>query len=200
MGRLVRLGLAVVVLLCAPAASAWASEFSFDATLSLTGNCVTSSADSVPDPGLCPMPPGVAGVDHPALPFTRPEGVATDGFGDIYVSSYGKSSEGGKEGRIDIFSPSGNFISELKDGDGPRAITVDPQGELYIYDAPGVFPGLPQIQRCAPSTYEPASEEILYTTCTVAVAYHTLPDALPCLSGSPLAQAVNTYTFTMKPT
>jgi len=158
----------------------FASEFSFNAQLSLTGDCSTSPLDSVPDPGLCP---GVAGTDHPALPFTRPQGVATDSSGDVYVSSSGKSSAGGAEGRIDIFSPSGLFISELEVGGGPRFIAVDPEGVLYVMER-GIFSGGPKrISRCAPTTYQPLSEEISYGSCVVAVPEHGPPATLPDIAG-----------------
>jgi hypothetical protein len=183
MRRLAKLAVALFALaLTWQPASAWASEWSFNAPLSLTGNCSTSPADPTADPGLCPMPPGVAGIDHPSLPFTRPEGVATDSFGDIYVSSFGNSAAGGAEGRIDIFSPGGFFISELKDGNGPRALAVDGEGGLYIYEVP-FSGGSVQIRRCAPTTYEPPSGEIDYGICSVAVESSAPPFSLPTSPG-----------------
>jgi hypothetical protein len=147
-----------------------ADGYAFDAQLSLTGNCATSAADPIADPGLCPMPPGVAGVDHPALPFTRPEGVATDSFGNIFVSSYGKSAEGGKEGRVDIFDSNGFFISELKVDRGPKALAVDSEGTLYV-DEGAQTPGVEsRISRYAPTgEYKPEEGKIEYGAGTVVV-------------------------------
>jgi hypothetical protein len=130
-------------------ASALADGYAFDAELSLTGNCATSSVDPIADPGLCPMPPGVAGVDHPALPFTRPGGVATDSFGNIFVSSWGKSAEGGKEGRVDIFDSEGLFLNELKIDTGPRALAVDSEDNLYVREAALYQQGPVQVSRYA---------------------------------------------------
>jgi len=139
----------------------------FEPVRSLTGICSTSTADPVPDPGLCP---GVAGVDHPSAAFTRPNGVATDSFGDIYVASFGKSTEGGKEGRIDIFNPEGFFISEFKDSHGPLQIAVDSDGNLYIHEKEQVVGGTTQLVRCPPmAPYEPEEEEIHYERASCAL-------------------------------
>jgi hypothetical protein len=102
--------------------------YEFDATLSLTGGCATSKPDPIPDPG-CPE-------KKPPKPFTLPQGIAIDPFGDEYVASYG--AEEGKQGRIDVFSPAGVFIGEVKDELGPKAVAVDGDGVLYTFEqSPG---------------------------------------------------------------
>src|SRR4051794_37130900 len=106
-----------------PAGAVEEETHQFDATLSLTGNCSTSKVDEVPDPGLCPMPPGVAGVDHPSKVFQKARGIAVDSYGDRYVASFG-TKEDGSEGRIDVFDPSGKFLTEIG-AVGPWALAVD---------------------------------------------------------------------------
>ena len=121
----------LIVAVCAAAfvglggsAASAAESHVFDPVLSLTGSCAISGLDPVPDPGLCPIPPGVPGVDHPELAFRTPGAVATDSFGNIYVSN--------NNGRVDIFDASGQFISEFEDPDGPQALAVDSDGNLYV--------------------------------------------------------------------
>src|SRR3954466_2906491 len=87
----------LVGLVCASSAAQAATGHDFDPVLSLRGNCSTSALDEVPDPGLCPIPPGVPGVDHPPKAFEQPCGVATDLHGDIYVASAGAGNGGGLE-------------------------------------------------------------------------------------------------------
>ena len=67
-----------------------------------------------------------------------PKSVATDFYGNIYVSSFGSSPNGSK-GRIHIFDPQGHFISELKvqaEGssapNGPTSLAIDSEGTLYV--------------------------------------------------------------------
>jgi hypothetical protein len=122
----------------------------FNPTLSLTGDCSTSSLDPVADPG-CP------GGSHPALgAFDQPRAVATDLHGDRYVSSYGKGSKSGAEGRVDVFGPTGKFITELADSEGPETVAVDSEGNLYVAQKS-------QLVRFAPTVYKPQAEEIAYT-------------------------------------
>jgi len=86
-------------------------SYVFEPVLSLTGGCKTSALDEVPDPGLCPIPPGTVypepGADHPSGSFKSPA-IAIDEYGDIYVANVAE-----KEGRIDVFSPKGIFITEF---------------------------------------------------------------------------------------
>ena len=106
----------------------------FDPLLSLTGNCEVDEADPVADPGLCPIPPGTVfsgepGADHPSSRVNNPAGVATDAYGNIYVASLGKVSA---DGRIDVFDPTGHFITELADPNEPGSMAVDSVGNLYV--------------------------------------------------------------------
>ncbi|MGN6275767.1 MAG: hypothetical protein ACTHNP_07535 [Solirubrobacterales bacterium] len=151
-GCLLFMFVAGMVLFCGPASRAIAQEAHvFDPTLSLTGNCSTSSVDQVPDPGLCP---GVAGVDHPSAAFRSPRSVATDSYGNIFVANYGQDPEG-TEGRIDIFDSKGFFVTEVA-ALGPMNVAVDSQGNLYVINAER------ELLRFSPSLYEPATAEISY--------------------------------------
>lgn len=141
-------------------------SYQFNPTLALTGDCSVSELDPKPDPGLCPMPPGVPGVDHPSKPFAIPTAVTTDLHGDIYVASYGSESKHGEEGRIDVFGSDGSFIYELTDEAGPKAIAVDSAGNLYV--AESSISGS-QVRRFPASTYNPAAGEIAYAKPPVVV-------------------------------
>jgi hypothetical protein len=140
--------------------AAAAETHAFDAELSLTGNCNTSLVDEIPDPGLCPIPPGVPGVDHPKTPLNNPKAVATDFYGNIYVSSSGSEGALGKEGKIVIFDPSGHFITEIKDESGPGPLAIDSEGNLYVANA---FSALEEsLVRYEPTLYKPEEGEIEY--------------------------------------
>ena len=151
-GRSPYLALLVLVLGLLVVPSALAVEqppYEFDATLSLTGNCSTKN-DPVPDPG-CPE-------KKPPQSFTKPSSIGVDSFGDEYVASYG--AEEGKKGRIDIFSPKGVYIAEVKDEFGPKNVAVDSKGTLYVFDqSPG---HQAEFARYKPKAYEPAEEKIEY--------------------------------------
>jgi hypothetical protein len=155
---LVGAGLLAVIV---PAASAQGTHV-FSPHLSLTGGCITSPADEVADPGLCPMPPGVPGVDHPLHSFSSPQAVSTDSWGNIYVASFGQV-EKGKGGRIDVFDPSGFFITELPVSSGPQTIAVDDSGNLYVRNYEG------ELLLYEPTLYEPASGEIEYSETPKAI-------------------------------
>ncbi len=142
------------------AVAAPAGELTFDPVLSLTGGCGTSEIDPVADPG-CP-----GGKHPPGGTFTLPRSITTDSHGDIYVASYGNESGGtfdGLEGRIDIFDPSGNFLTEIPDSSGPKNIAVDSKGNLYVFQfRPAAFQ---KVERYKPSgAYNPAAGEIKYET------------------------------------
>lgn len=156
LGRAVATAIIVIVgvLLTAAASAHAAGSYVFEPTLSLTGNCSTSSKDPVPDPGLCPIPPGVPGVDHPSAKFESP-GVTTDAYGDIYVVSIRE-----EQSRVDVFSPKGNFITEFKDTTGPQSIGVDSKGNLYVFER--IAGGERQVRHFAPTVYKPEEEEIEY--------------------------------------
>jgi hypothetical protein len=135
----------------------------FNAARSLTGNCSKSALDRVEDPG-CP------GGEHPPLgPIDNPWGVAADSFGDIYVDSYSQATVAGHDtAHIDVFSPEGNFITEVVVPDATR-VAVDSTGHMYVVrsgdgSAPkGLF-------RYDPTAYDPLSEEIAYDDPPVLVA------------------------------
>jgi hypothetical protein len=124
--------------------------YEFSAELSLTGGCTTSKLDPIADPG-CPE-------KKPPKPFTSPRAIAIDSFGDEYVVSYG--AEEGKQGRIDIFSPKGVFIAEVKDEFGPKNVAVDGKGVLYTFDQSPGHDG--EFARYKPKAYEPAEEKFEY--------------------------------------
>jgi hypothetical protein len=158
------IGIGFVALFCVifPGGALATDTHVFDPKLSLTGGCSESTLDPIPDPGLCPMPPGVPGVDHPATPFSSPMAVVTDSYGNIYVSSPG--SEGGgeyPEGKIVIFDCTGQFITEFADKLGPETLAVDSEGNLYVthrFDT-----GEEALVYYKPTgTYNPAAGEIEY--------------------------------------
>ena len=133
-----------------PAVAAEQPPYEFDATLSLTGGCGTSKADPIPDPG-CPE-------KKPPKGFIKPTAIAIDSSGDEYVASYG--AEEGKQGRIDVFSPEGVFITEVEDEFGPRSVAIDSKGNLYVFNQrPG---NSSQVVRYGPTVYKPAEEKIEY--------------------------------------
>lgn len=139
-------------LLLAPIASA-SGSYVFDPQLSLTGSCATSKTDPVPDPGC---PEGA----HPPSAFLSPRSVVTDAYGDIFVASWGNEASEGSGGRIDVFSASGLFLTEILDPNGPKNLAVDEEGNLYVYDLhPGV---IDQVARYSPTVYKPVGEEIEY--------------------------------------
>jgi hypothetical protein len=151
--RLLCLGffcLLVGLLGVSPAVAAEQPPYEFDGALSLTGGCSTSKGDPVPDPG-CPE-------KKPPKTFTKPQGIAIDSFGDEYVTSWG--AEEGKQGRIDVFSPEGVFITEIKDESGPKSLAVDSEGNLYTFDQrPGIEA---EFARYKPTVYKPAEQKIEY--------------------------------------
>ena len=166
--RLFAVAVSVGIAAAAAAGSAHAEiPYEYSPRLSLTGGCGVSVLDPTPDPGLCPMPPGVPGVDHPLKPFANPTAITTDLHGDIYVASYGKETKNGAEGRIDIFASDGTFIYELADESGPKAIAVDSVGNLYVSEFRSGL--LSRVRRFPPSAYNPATKEIAYAKPPVVV-------------------------------
>ena len=143
--------LSLALLLPSTSSAAWPRAF--DPILSLTGSCaVDPTLDPVPDPGPCP---GTPGVDHPKAPFSSPRAVATDSYGDIYVAM-----GSGASGRIDIFGPTGDFITEVIDERTPGALAVDSDGNLYVGNNLGNAEE--DYVRFPPSEYKPAEEKIAY--------------------------------------
>jgi hypothetical protein len=143
------LGLAA---LAAPLAMAAEGERVLDPVLSLIGGCKEETLDPVEDPG-CP------GGTHPSKPFAFPHGIATDSYGDIFVSSKGSKFDG-SEGRIDIFGSDGTFLYEIPKGVvvAPQSLAVDSKGTLYVWSS--IAGELLRFKPCAP--YNPAAGEIEY--------------------------------------
>jgi hypothetical protein len=148
------LTLALAICLLAPSFASATASYVFEPTLSLTGNCATSKLDPVPDPGLCPIPPGVPGKDHPSARLEAPS-VTIDSYGDIYVANMLEA-----KGRIDVFAPDGTFITEFADPAGPQSIAVDAKGNVYLFER--VSGGARQIRRFPPKVYEPEEGKIEY--------------------------------------
>jgi hypothetical protein len=151
-----------------------ASSHVFNPFLSLTGDCKVTSVDPVPDPGVCPIPPGtrfgepgVVAADHPSERFPGPLAVATDPHGNIYVAS-APAVPRGDEGRVDVFTSEGLFITEVPNLNFPYRIAVDSAGVLYVTRSGG------QVLRFKPSLYNPQSGQISYENAPeVAVAAST---------------------------
>jgi hypothetical protein len=155
----------------ASTAAAGGSNLVYSAKRSLTGNCSTSADDPIPDPG-CP------GGLHPPRPFDNPCGTDTDAYGNVYVASENPAST---EGRIDIFNPKGEYLTEITDEHKPCDIAVDSEGKVFVAEhdsgkAAVVFP---------PSSYPPTKG----TTFPTRVVVHRLPATGTC--GEALSVAVD---------
>jgi hypothetical protein len=165
LGTLIAAAAMLLVAFLAGSARAAENLHVFDPTLSLTGNCSTSIADPVADPG-CP-----GSSQPPSGAFAYPSGVEVDSYGNIYVGSVGQTNDG-SSGRIDIFDSAGRFITELPDPAGPQNIALDSDGNLYVANAPE-SPRNERLVRYAPSTYEPATGNISYDAASVKVIRET---------------------------
>jgi hypothetical protein len=142
--------LLVGLMATAQALAAEEPPYEFNALLSLTGSCKTTKSDPIPDPG-CPE-------KKPPQPFANLRAITVDSFGDEYVASFGRE---GADGRIDVFSPEGVFITEIKDEFGPLDVAVDSEGNLYSFDE---LPGhKAKLARYSPTAYKPAEGEIKYS-------------------------------------
>lgn len=136
-------------LICASAPAVRAETRLFEPALSLTGGCGTTKLDPVKDP-WCASPPG------PTAPFINPS-IQIDSFGDMYVTSHLE-----EEGRVDVFSPTGQFITEVP-ATGAHSLAIDGEGNLYVarFSSGGSEPP-DEVTRFTPKKYNPASEEIEY--------------------------------------
>jgi hypothetical protein len=144
----------------APQALAAESPYQLNAEASLIGGC------ALPGKGVDPIPdPGCPGGTHPPKKFEKPTAVAVDQFGNEYVASFG-TKEDGSEGRIDIFDPDGNFITEILDPSGPQALAIDSKGNLYVTSRRPSFPH--EVARYSPTgEYDPEVGKIQYGARTV---------------------------------
>lgn len=141
-------------------AAAAEENYLFNATLSLTGDCAVSALDPVADPG-CP-----GGAHPPSGRFVKPSGVAVDPYGSRYVLNYGGNVEG-LQSRIDVFSPSGQFLTEVDSPSEPTSVAVDSEGYLYLgRSSPEIANNL---LRYKPTKYNPAAGEIEYSTAPVSI-------------------------------
>lgn len=132
-------------------AAAAGGSYEFDQLLSLRGDCGTGSPDLIPDPG-CP-----GGSHPPKGRFSEPRSIAIDAYGNEYVMSH---ASGGANARIDVFDDEGNFITEMVDPNGPKAIAVDSEGNLYAFEQ--FFDGEAEIALYEPTVYEPLVGNIEY--------------------------------------
>ena len=153
-----------VLLLCvlllsvaAPAAQAEISSLTFNAELSLTGTCETDSGDEVIDP-WCPGPPG------PSASFDEPN-IEIDSFGDMYVGASDRG--GGSSGLVDVFSPTGQFLTEISLPRAGGSLAVDGEGNLYVFL---IGEGERQVVLVEPEVYDPLGSEILYGAPQVVIA------------------------------
>jgi hypothetical protein len=155
--------LTLIGLAASPALAA-EGERVLDPRLSLVGGCEAETLDPVEDPGCPTTPP--ASAHPPAGFFAKPNAVATDFYGDIFVASKGKKADG-TEGRIDIFSPKGVFISELSDPavTAPAAMAIDSKGVLYVWS--GRAGQLFRFEPCG--TYDPPSGKLEYCNAPIQV-------------------------------
>ena len=169
-GVLMVAGLILACAMVARVGTAFGAEArSFDATLSLTGDCTVESVDQVPDPG-CP-----AGQHPAAGPFTVPNRSHRCLWRHLR-RQLRRESAYGREGRIDVFDATGNFITEVPDSSGPTNLAVDPEGNLYVYDyrvpPSPTEAGIQEVVRFVPTTYEPASGHIAYGSPPALVDSH----------------------------
>ena len=155
------LTLSLLALATIASATAQAGTYLFNPTLSLTGDCSTTTYDPVADPG-CP------GGEHPPSPFAFHGAVALDPYGNRYVASWG--SQEGEGSRIDVFDSSGSFITELANVSHVKAIAVDTEGVLYVHERTEGL-GFNRFSRFVPTVYQPQSGTIAYGASTTVVDF-----------------------------
>jgi hypothetical protein len=67
------------------------------------------------------------GSNTPSGEFDKACGVSVDDQGDVYVSN-------SANGSIDVFSPSGTYLTSIADAEGPCDLAVDSKGNVYVVD------------------------------------------------------------------
>jgi sugar lactone lactonase YvrE len=102
------------------------------------------------------------GSTSPDGEFERACGVAVDGNGDVYVANSDK-------GAIDVYRPTGNYLTRIADAEGPCGLAVDSAGNVYAVNsatgnvvmfAPlgGVYPPTAGLGYGAAQTIDPSGE------------------------------------------
>jgi hypothetical protein len=146
--------LCALAALCASAQAAEEETHTFNAGLSLTGDCTTATVDPVPDPS-CP--------EEPTKAFVKPAGVAVDRHGNRYVASIGPSLTS-EIARVDVFNSAGEFITKIENiraHEFEMSLAVDSQGYLYVSrEIPDQR--AERVLRFKPTKYDPAAGEIEY--------------------------------------
>jgi hypothetical protein len=150
------LAVAVLALCPSPAgALATGGEHVYDPVLSLTGSGeLVSKIDPIPDPG----------PEHPAEPFKNMTAVAVDPGGYTYVVNETKSPGPNPEGDtssisyIDIFDPTGHFVTSIDNDYEPKSVAVDGSGVVYVWQKPAYGPTEEdRIVRYTPAVYPPTA-------------------------------------------
>jgi len=142
--------LVVALLATSAAAQAEVTKF-YNEAHSLTGDCSTTSVDTVPDPGCPGSPPPTEAK------LTEPTTVSVNADGDVYVLNNNWQADPATY-HVTIFDPGGHFISKVSTP-GARAAVVDSTGHLYVATEDGAQS---LIQRFDPTAYEPANGQIEY--------------------------------------
>jgi len=182
---LVLLSTAMLAYASSPALGAEPGKF-FNAEHSLMGNCKTSKADPIIDPG-CPS-------DIPPTSLESPSIAAVGPRGETYVYSYSFTSSG-VPNHIDVFAADGKFVARFKDEElgsidlqGIAGIAVDSDGRLYV--AYGNSEGY--VVRFDPSVYDPNAGEIAYEMPGVVVVD---PSNLPASTGDIAVDPVDDHLY-----
>jgi hypothetical protein len=168
MKLLLTVGCAVMALALLAASQALAvEEHAFDPSLSLEGDC--QKEDGVSDPS-CPY--AEPNLSEPTKggprPLENPCGVAVDRHGDIYVANSKASGLREGEGWIDIFDPSGHYLTRIENDNKICSLAVDSQGNVYVVMSGGSVGNTQGVALYTPNSYPPV----------VGTEYQLSPDTL----------------------